>query len=498
LKTIVSNLWLARIMGVPVRYSRSKNHYTRHRRYGRLYFKYRRLIRLIDLLEDLGFIEQKTAFFARDKNLGRQTRMWGTDKLWRLFERHQIHDTSFIQKPEMEELILLRAGKEDKGEVNYTDNEQTVSMRDDLCRYNEFVKRHEITVHLDGDSVVSNRFLLSYLQSNILSNAIVLEAVVWSKQASSVSNQIPTLPVSLTQYPNTISTSISFYFYSMTHTISRESTTLLGFGAFSPEAGKFMRKLHILRQRMLRIKDDPQEEEGTNQPKRKRNKKREAFLNRTFTLREFGIEFLIFRLVNESMHRVFNRRSFQCNGRAYGALHQKLPKELRKHIFINGKKATELDYSAYHVLMLYHRKGLDYPDDPYTVCGGADMRRAFKNTGLIAINAPSINKACKAIRKKLAEEKIPLPPVKRPLIYLIETFKATHQPIADSICSDVGIELQNIDSHIMNSILMRLMDMGILGLSVFDSVIVVEEFAEIAKGIMIEEYQKVFGFKPRL
>ena len=50
----------------------------------------------------------------------------------------------------------------------------------------------------------------------------------------------------------------------------------------------------------------------------------------------------------------------------------------------------------------------------------------------------------------------------------------------------------------MNAILMRLMDMGILGLSVFDSVIVVEEFAEIARGIMIEEYQKVFGFKPRV
>jgi hypothetical protein len=88
--------------------------------------------------------------------------------------------------------------------------------------------------------------------------------------------------------------------------------------------------------------------------------------------------------------------------------------------------------------------------------------------------------------------------VKRPLKYLIETFKAKHQPIANSICSDAGIELQNIDSHIMNSILMRLMGMGILGLSVYDSVIVAEEFAEIVRTVMIEEYQNVFGFKPRV
>jgi hypothetical protein len=45
---------------------------------------------------------------------------------------------------------------------------------------------------------------------------------------------------------------------------------------------------------------------------------------------------------------------------------------------------------------------------------------------------------------------------------------------------------------------MRLMDMGILGLSVFDSVIVVEEVAEIARGIMMREYEAVMGFKPRL
>jgi len=41
-------------------------------------------------------------------------------------------------------------------------------MRDDLTRYNAFVKQHEISVHLDGDIEVSNQFLLKFIQPNII------------------------------------------------------------------------------------------------------------------------------------------------------------------------------------------------------------------------------------------------------------------------------------------------------------------------------------------
>jgi len=40
--------------------------------------------------------------------------------------------------------------------------------------------------------------------------------------------------------------------------------------------------------------------------------------------------------------------------------------------------------------------------------------------------------------------------------------------------------------------------MGILGLSVYDSVIVAEEFGETTKTVMIEEYARVFGFNPKI
>jgi hydroxymethylpyrimidine/phosphomethylpyrimidine kinase len=54
----------------------------------------------------------------------------------------------------------------------------------------------------------------------------------------------------------------------------------------------------------------------------------------------------------------------------------------------------------------------------------------------------------------------------------------------------------NIDSKIMDSILIKLMDKGILGLSVFDSVIVAEQHQDCVYELMMEEYKKEMGFEP--
>jgi hypothetical protein len=80
----------------------------------------------------------------------------------------------------------------------------------------------------------------------------------------------------------------------------------------------------------------------------------------------------------------------------------------------------------------------------------------------------------------------------------VDSFKDAHPDIAENLFSDRGIHLMNIDSTIMNKILMRLMGSGILGLSVFDSVIVAEQHEEYLNQVMMEEYKKVMGFNPRI
>ena len=143
-------------------------------------------------------------------------------------------------------------------------------------------------------------------------------------------------------------------------------------------------------------------------------------------------------------------------------------------------------------------KGIDYQHDPYLECGGKELRSTFKIVGLIAINAKNEDKAMRAIKKELADNDIPLPKIYRPLLWLIQKFKEAHKPISNYLFSDIGVTLQNIDGHIMNSILMRLMDKGILGLSVYDSVIVAEQHRDYLYEVMMDEYEKKMGFKPKI
>jgi hypothetical protein len=116
--------------------------------------------------------------------------------------------------------------------------------------------------------------------------------------------------------------------------------------------------------------------------------------------------------------------------------------------------------------------------------------------GLIAINAKTPQKAYGGIRDEL-KDKIFLLRRKKPLKSLVRAFTEAHTPIAQHLFSDVGVTLQNIDSHMMNAILSSLMDQGILGLSVHDSVIVQAQHEELLRDIMINEYRRTMGFDPK-
>ena len=328
-------------------------------------------------------------------------------------------------------------------------------------------------VELDGSKIIDNRFLLHYLFSNILNNKIIIQAVILNNNITK-HKKYPLLEL---HSKDTASKTQP----TMTNTISPNR---LVDKDLQHICGRSFLEFWFLPQLKLQlIKCKTQEE-------------RDAFLSVEHVLAGLGIERLILRLNYEYLHRVFSRKSFKKGGRAYGALHQNLPKHMRRHIYINGEKTAEVDYSAYHIRMLYHKERIDYKEDPYIVCGGSDLRDTFKAVGLIAINAEDKKSAYGAIRDELEARDIPLPKIKKPLVWLFKTFRQTHKPISKYLFSDIGITLQNKDSEIMNNILMRLMDKGILGLSVHDSVIVAEQYAEILRDIMVAEYKEVMGFKP--
>ena len=492
LKTTLMNLIRAHQLDKPVRYSRDKNRYTKDRRYGKLHFKYDRLIPIINALEGLGYIEQSSFYFDHEKKEGLQTRMWGTAKLWTLCHEYRLLQSFPIipELPEQEEIIILR--NEDKQDIGYRETSQTRKMREELERYNAFIDKHKITVLLEGSTFVDNRFLAENLYGGIRNGKIWIESVKLNNKHNKYKYTIPIISFTLHKKPFHINPA------SIIHKLLDRIPTLNP----SPITNT-KRRITLLRMYLRRFWSD---EHLFQKDLEKRSYEisripwdaRKEVLTEEFQLRNIGVDELVFVLERESLRRIFNRKSWKCGGRAYGAFHQDmLRKYMRKDILIDGQPTMEIDYSAFHILMLYHREGIDYPNDPYTVCEGPERRQIYKAVGLIAINAESNNSAYGAIRDELRDRGIPAPRRDEPLKTLVRKFREAHSGIEQHLFSDIGVTLQNIDSKIMNAILVRLIDHGILGLSVHDSVIVPEQHEAFTKEVMTEEYQKVMGFKPR-
>ena len=490
IKTILINLWFARFMGKPIKYSRDRSAYTRDRRYGKLFFKYDRMIPVIDALEKLGYIEHKQGFYVSDEGYGRQSRMWATSRLWQYFYTHRLREPGFFCVNRPEDVIILRDASKFKKEVGYPNTPKIVRQRTELERYNDFQNDHEITVNLYGSVEIDYRFLVETLYHGIVNKSIVIESVILSTTVLNptrpylqIFNPIPYQSIKLSTIP----------YHSVLPTMTQkklpESTTVLYLREKRLSVDLMTDYLADLCRHVASIPDMDLTNDYLND-----------YLSERFPLREIGIKKLDLRLAYEYLHRVYNRESFKLGGRAYGALHQSIPKHLRAYIQINGQPTVELDYSAYHIRMLYHQKGIDYRDDPYEVCEGTDMRDTYKAVGLIAINGDEQEprKVYGAIRDELKNRGKPLPAGEKPLVRLVNRFRDVHPLIAEYLYKDMGVHLMNKDSKIMNTILMKLMDKGILGLSVYDSVIVAEQHQDYLNQVMFEEYEKEMGFKPKI
>jgi len=498
LKTVLINLWKANDLGLPVRYSRDKNDYRRGNRYNDLFFKYDTLIPVIDALGVYGYINQRNGRSRyEDKTMGFHTRMWATPLLVSLFQEYHLTNNKFYHKPESVDVIRLNREIKRKNRkkplkipVNFRETKLTLQMRNDLIRYNEYVKKHHITVNMGGNSTVTYDLFINYLIPIISDNRAIITIINDNPEYNkSIYNKISYTIYNLhTQNPLHNITKCSNNPSPLT-TITKEFSynDTIDKGLYNNLCQQSVEAFCALMKGCLRTMMKSMTSDEISR-----------LLNTEFQLKDIAIENLQIRLNSVTLHRVFNRgvKSMKYGGRAYGAVYQNIPSELRETMRINDEPTVEKDYSAFHIRMLYHLKGIEYLKDPYSVCAGKEYRDVFKCASLTIINAKNEGEAKGATRDELKDRGIPLPARKNPLNWLLEKFKKAHEPIAEYICADMGVRLQNIDSHIMNAILMRLMDKGILGLNVYDSVIVAKQHEDELVKAMTEEYEKVMGFKP--
>ena len=218
----------------------------------------------------------------------------------------------------------------------------------------------------------------------------------------------------------------------------------------------------------------------------------------TQLIADFGINRLHFAIRYPYLHRVFNNESFKSGGRFYGAFHLELPKELRRHIYLNGESTVELDYSALHIRMLYHREEIDYETDPYQdVCDTKEERSIYKQVLLVAINADSEKSAIQAIRDRLRKKNLGIGLTDAEILLRLNKFKEVHPRIAHYLNTGIGLRLQNLDSRITDIVLKNMTKREIPCLPVHDSYIVPQSHKDLLFQEMTNAYRAVMkGFSP--
>jgi|GEM_PF-1670106 len=543
------NLWVGFCIGCPIHISLNSNRYSKNEAYGKAFFTYKRTKRILEALERKGYLQRAPGhFFPEDK---KQTRIWGTEKLIKLF----VDDYRFLPigdqyEQEQTELIQLRA-KIKKNIINkktgrkhtikysepveFEPTEATLVMEKKLEQYNTIAQNSTITMNLQGQNKITTYTLIDTILQGLVSGSIKLikdELDFKNPKPCQRSNGIG---AQVTDHPDTVGTpvlsvfkdipgleitSISYSKYKIpTLCYDNDDTvepitidTILPCITNSlqnqqwrtfPAETRFFLYLFYLKKMFSLIK-------MKGRTKYIRARKRRELLNEERPLTDFGINRLEFKINKTDLHRVFNcapediengtHLNFDKGGRLYGSFYQGVSEDCRSRILINGNETVEIDYSAIHPRMLYHKLGIDYQEDPYLI-GDNSLRAQYKIVALISINAKKQG-ALMAVRDALVdagfdEYREDLDAVKA----LMKDYQETHTPIQEFLFSGVGVKLQNADSVIMENILMRLLnkkDKKVCGLCIHDSVIVEKDHQEFLYQAMIEEYEKEMGYTPVL
>lgn len=219
----------------------------------------------------------------------------------------------------------------------------------------------------------------------------------------------------------------------------------------------------------------------------------------------------IFRRFRPQVKVVFSNGDFACGGRIYHAGigdWQSMPQSQRATIRIDNCRTVELDFSSFHISMLYALEGRQISGDPYHAVAPTSLRPVVKKLLLTVLNASSTGEAANSMTNQVLSLK------RRPFLKardlkflracdahrpdwhdLISRLKEAHPAIEKYFCSGAGLYLQRVDSEIMRNVLVRLAAENIPCLPVHDSA-VVQYFREAAlRREMEQAYQKLFpGF----
>ncbi|MDQ7815870.1 MAG: hypothetical protein RDU14_02510 [Melioribacteraceae bacterium] len=221
---------------------------------------------------------------------------------------------------------------------------------------------------------------------------------------------------------------------------------------------------------------------------------------------------LIYKPETTFSYRVYNDSRLSFGGRFYGPTYQGQSQNARSQIIINGFPTVEIDYSAYHLGMLYNLENLNISDKTYDLFGSnPQLRKSVKLMFNMLLNAESKNSAVVAFNWGLnkpyenSEKRQKMLAIKEEMRKnnlswqnIIDKIVECHPKINKYLFTGYGRNLQKIDSDIAANILKKMTEKDIPSLVIHDSFIVPEQNASELEDAMREAYLNRFNFDCRL
>jgi len=203
---------------------------------------------------------------------------------------------------------------------------------------------------------------------------------------------------------------------------------------------------------------------------------------------------------HQSSHRIFSRGRWDLNGRFYGPWWQLISGDDRRMIFINDTPTVEIDFKGLHLAILSAEAGIELQGDPYELPEGTipgvsakQQRKAIKTLILVALNAATRKATFAGFRDRWATGSLFKSMRNEDLERLLEVFVTRYSHLRDSLGSDQGIRLMNIDSRIAEKVLNHFTGQGVPVLCVHDSFIIDYTRSKELQQVMISAAGEVVG-----
>ena len=167
------------------------------------------------------------------------------------------------------------------------------------------------------------------------------------------------------------------------------------------------------------------------------------------------------------LYRVFNE-SFEKGGRFYGGFWQEIPSAYRSRLTIDHCITYEIDFSSLHAAILYIREGYKREDflDPYQIWSeDGDTRKATKVAMNIMFNTTNRHAAAGAVEAA----GYAAPKQYSNWREALRAIEAYHEPIAHYFYANKGLEIQALDSQIVEMIMLEMIKQKTVVLPVHDS-----------------------------